>query len=1088
MKNFKISGYSAVGKCFIALLFLILTILPVKSIQASENKDSFIVTNSYAAFSKEAKKANESVVGKLKDVVERGGERDEYALLRLIVRPKKGYTDFKTFNASVIKGPDRIYVLQFHSRESIRTAYEELCKDEELEYVIRDRIVSVEDIDAADSADVSVMAVSDSASSAKASSFKSWGVEKTNCNILADYLKKKKRNKTVVVAVIDTGVDLDHSFLKGRVLNTGYDFVDNDKIPDDRNIHGTHVAGTIVDCTKGLNNVKILPIRVLDANGKGSTLDIINGMNYAAKKKADILNFSLAGLRFLDYQEDKAFASVQKKGCICVVAAGNESQNTKYCCPAHITSCITVAAVDSNLKRAYFSNYGKAVDVAAPGVGILSSVPGNKFKSESGTSMAAPHVSGMIALLKLAYPGLKPSNVHKYVEKVSVDLGAAGRDNYYGYGFPDMRRAIPKYKVKPKSIKFEEDEIQITKGGKKTLEVTFVPETSTETRLKWKSSDESIVKVSEKGVLSAKKPGTATITATTVNKKKARCKVTVVPKPVFPKSVTISGSSLTLDVGNVHQLTARISPLSATETKLTWKSSNTGIATVDQTGLVTAKKKGYSVISVTTVNGYSDSISVKVNPLVIQPTDIKLNAESKTLTVGSHFQMEATVLPENATNTFITWSSDNTDVAEVSYSGYVTAYEEGTALITAETSNGVKAGCYITVKDLTVYFERMSYTVGVNETLQLKPIVIPEDAETGSFRYSSMNSRIAKVDSKTGLVTGVSEGETKVRLSYGSYYRPGSVEIDIIVTADGEVNTDDYIIVSSMGDLMNMSMTGKYILANDININGYNWTPIGTEDNPFRGVLDGNGYYIEGISILNGVNSDGCAGLFGSVSGTIRNLSVSGEIIIPVENYSRVRGGGLAGHLRNANLVNCHSNIGISVIGVAGIETIQSVGGLCGYAETSVLKDCSFSGDISFNVNNGRRYEIETGGIAGYADHSEFFGCNSGGYIFSSGYIDNVQAEDGSLTDYEVVVYAGGISGISNYSKFNSCTNSSTVYSECSTAFTQDSLYGTHFWAYAGGITGMRQGTYSFTDCSNQGIVEAQGSEGVNVRKGEIYP
>lgn len=1085
MKDLKIMKYKYVRNCVFLTLFFILMIVSPKTAQA-KNKD-YIVTNSYIEFSKEAKKANEEVVGKLKDVIKNGGERDDYALMRLIVRPKKGYWDFNTYDSVFIKGPDRICVLQFHSRESTAAAYKELLNDKNLEYVIRDKIISVADIDMLTE---EVSAESSTASvKAKSSSYKSWGVEKTNCNILADYLKEKNKTKTVIVAVIDSGVDLDHSFLKGRLSDNGYDFVENDKTPEDRNEHGTHVAGTIVDCTKGLNNIKILPIRVLDANGKGTNLNIINGINYAAKKKADIINLSLGGVRFFDSMEDKAIKSVQKKGCICVVAAGNESKNTKYSCPAHIASCITVAAVDSNLKRAYFSNYGKSVDVAAPGVGIVSSVPGDKFKSESGTSMATPHISGIIAMLKLNYAGLKPKNVHKYLEKVCVNLGAAGRDDYYGYGFPDMRRAIPKYKVKPKSIEFVESEVKLTKGSKKTLEVNFLPENATETQLKWKSSDETIAEVSEYGVVKGKKLGKVTITATTVNKKKAKCTVVVVPKPIFPKSVTISGSSLTMDVGDVYQLNAAIRPLSATETKLTWKSSNTSIATVDKTGLITAKKKGYCIISVTTVNGCSDSISLKVNPLVIQPTQIIISEEKKELTVGSNFQLTAKVLPENATNTLITWSSDNTDVAEVTYGGYVTAYKAGTALITAETSNGIKAGCYVTVKDLTVYFERLSYTIGVGETLQLKPIVIPEDADTGSFRYSSSNSRIVSVNSTTGVVTGVAEGETKVRLRYGSYYNPSYIDIDIIVSAEGgQGDTGDYIRISTPQELFGIGLSGKYILGNDIDLSGYNWVPIGTLVNPFRGILDGNGYSISGLSVLDGVNSDGCTGLFGSIDtgGTIRNLTVSGNIRIPVANMGMVRIGGIAGTMNNATLINCSSSINIEIIGDSGVETVQTLGGLCGYCDTSTIRNCYFDGEIYVNVYNGKHYIIEAGGIAGYANHSEFSESYSSGNVSAIGYMDGMKTEETNEKDLCALLYAGGICGTSSYSKFNSCTNMSTVYSGCSIDFVPDTRYKSYFRAYSGGIAGMKQG-YDFTGCSSQGTVDAQGSEGVSVKTGDLY-
>ena len=189
---------------------------------------------------------------------------------------------------------------------------------------------------------------------AEAADAMSWGVSKIHADTYAADIVKRGKNRTITVAVIDTGVDYNHSFLKPRMVS-GYDYIDDDDDPMDEHYHGTHVAGTIVDCTPGLN-IKIMPVRVLDEDGRGSSLGVSKGIEYAADHGADIINMSLGGGH--NSNMDEAVAYAISKNVIVVVAAGNETDDAKNHCPAHNGGCITVPAVDSGFKPAYFTNYG----------------------------------------------------------------------------------------------------------------------------------------------------------------------------------------------------------------------------------------------------------------------------------------------------------------------------------------------------------------------------------------------------------------------------------------------------------------------------------------------------------------------------------------------------------------------------------------------------------------------------------------------------------------------------------------------------------------------------------------------------------
>lgn len=299
-----------------------------------------------------------------------------------------------------------------------------------------------------------------------------------------------------IVAVIDTGVLVNHPDLKDRIV-AGYDFIatasnalDGDGMDADGNdpgdraygsrstFHGTHVAGTVaaaVDNTIGGAGIsagaKIMPLRVLGKNG-GTSYDVMQAVLFAAglpndsgtvpARRADIINLSLAGGGFSKTEQD-AFTAARAQGVIIVAAAGNgSSSGPAY--PASYAGVISVSAVDSKLSRTPYSNYGALIDVAAPGGSTqwdvngdgqydgIFSTSGNDYTGTveftytlmTGTSMAAPHIAGVLALMKAVNPGLTPDNVDALLASgaLTQDLGTTGRDNDYGYGMIDAYKAV----------------------------------------------------------------------------------------------------------------------------------------------------------------------------------------------------------------------------------------------------------------------------------------------------------------------------------------------------------------------------------------------------------------------------------------------------------------------------------------------------------------------------------------------------------------------------------------------------------------------------------------------------------------------
>ncbi|WP_409484511.1 S8 family serine peptidase [Arsenicicoccus dermatophilus] len=260
----------------------------------------------------------------------------------------------------------------------------------------------------------------------------------------------------VTVAVIDTGVQASHPDLRGTVL-PGVEYVSgrstitgNGQV--DPQGHGTHVAGIVAATANNATGVaglapgaRILPVRVLRSDGVGWSSDVARGIVWATDHGAKVINMSLGGA--YDANVEKAVQYAVSRSVVVVAAGGNERQEgNPVTYPANYAGVIGVAAVDRYRRAASFSNTGRYVDVAAPGVGIMSTYrTGTSYGSYvpmSGTSMATPQIAAVAAGLKAVRPTLTSAGVQGVLAATATDLGVVGRDDVYGAGLVNPNRAL----------------------------------------------------------------------------------------------------------------------------------------------------------------------------------------------------------------------------------------------------------------------------------------------------------------------------------------------------------------------------------------------------------------------------------------------------------------------------------------------------------------------------------------------------------------------------------------------------------------------------------------------------------------------
>lgn len=257
-------------------------------------------------------------------------------------------------------------------------------------------------------------------------------------------------DESIVIAIVDTGVDLNHPDLKNRLVE-GYNVIENNNYPDDDNGHGTHVAGIIASETNNREGVagitwfnKIMPVKAMESKGYGTTFDIAKGIIWAVDHGADVINLSLGNYQPSSLMKE-AVTYAYEKNVVLIAAAGNDNTDQPSY-PAAYPEVLGVSAVSYNGTRASFSNYGDYVDVAAPGVQIPSTYFNQQYAALSGTSMASPHVAGLAGLLLSANPKLRNSQVMNIIKDSAYDLGEQGDDRDFGSGLIDIRNALDSVK------------------------------------------------------------------------------------------------------------------------------------------------------------------------------------------------------------------------------------------------------------------------------------------------------------------------------------------------------------------------------------------------------------------------------------------------------------------------------------------------------------------------------------------------------------------------------------------------------------------------------------------------------------------
>ncbi|MFJ9112845.1 S8 family serine peptidase [Streptomyces sp. NPDC102283] len=238
----------------------------------------------------------------------------------------------------------------------------------------------------------------------------SWGLDRADGVKDSSYAYPNE-GEGVTAYIVDTGLYRQHTDFEGRA-SSGRDFIDNDADSADCHGHGTHVAGTVGGKSHGVaKKAKLVGVRVLNCQGSGSTSQIVAGMDWVARnaQKPAVANMSLGGGS--DQAMDDAVQGAINAGIPVAVAAGNDNRDACNTSPARLPAAITLGSTDSNDGRSSFSNYGRCLDLFAPGGSIVSTRMGGGTQTMSGTSMASPHAAGAAAIHLSAHPDATPQQV-----------------------------------------------------------------------------------------------------------------------------------------------------------------------------------------------------------------------------------------------------------------------------------------------------------------------------------------------------------------------------------------------------------------------------------------------------------------------------------------------------------------------------------------------------------------------------------------------------------------------------------------------------------------------------------------------------
>ncbi|MBR0426906.1 MAG: Ig-like domain-containing protein [Clostridia bacterium] len=336
---------------------------------------------------------------------------------------------------------------------------------------------------------------------------------------------------------------------------------------------------------------------------------------------------------------------------------------------------------------------------------------------------------------------------------------------------PDWKKYIQsKWIIEVTGISLDKTSITMDVGKVNKLVATINPANATNKVVTWSSSDTKVATVDALGNIEGKNEGITIITAKSSNGKMATCKVEVKSSIIAVTGILLDKTALSLTKGDTANLVATINPTNATNTNITWSSSNDNIVSVSN-GNITAKNEGTATITATSSNGKTATCKIEVKNSEVSVTSISLNNTTLSLTKGDTATLVATINPTNATNKNITWSSSNDNIVSVS-NGNITAKNEGTATITATSSNGKTATCSISVKlpevkpveVSSVTLRETDCTIAVDTNLQLNATILPANASNKTLQWSSSDNSVAQVNNN-GVVKGIKPGQITVKVT-----------------------------------------------------------------------------------------------------------------------------------------------------------------------------------------------------------------------------------------------------------------------------------------------------------------------------------
>ncbi|WP_455200339.1 S8 family serine peptidase, partial [Kaarinaea lacus] len=608
----------------------------------------------------------------------------------------------------------------------------------------------------------------------------------------------------VLVAVLDSGIDFNHQDLQSNIWRNpnevanngidddgngfvddinGWDFVNNDNNPQDDLNHGTHVSGTIAAVGNngiGVTGVswtaQILPVKFLNRFGQGSTANAIRALNYAVALGARVSNLSYGGTAFSQALYD-TIAAANNAGHIVVAAAGNSSNNSDnfpiYPAAYNLPNIISVAATGANDQLANFSNFGAVtVDLAAPGVNTLSTVPFNNYATMNGTSMSTPHVTGVVSLLLAKQPGLTPADV-KSALLSTVDLlpSLAGRTVSGGRvnAFQALSTLAPQIAVTTVNGVMEfavsETAALVASGGT----APYV----------WSSSNPSVAVIDTTGHFTALAPGVVQITATDSNNNTGTsAAITVTQMTVTPNSGSVGvGQSLRFSASG------GVAPYA-------YSVNNPTVASINAiTGELTALAVGTTTVNVI------DNAGNSVSSSTITVSDISLTPQTGLIGVSDSLQFNAAggVPP-------FTWSSSSPAIAGIAANGLLSGLAAGTTTVTVTDSLGMTVNSG-PVEVRAVSVAPQSGTLLIGDSLQLST-----SGGNPPYTWSVSDTTIATIDAN-GLLTASAVGTitASVTDADGFATTTGSITItDVVVTIDvspaiASVNRFNWVLFSAIG-------------------------------------------------------------------------------------------------------------------------------------------------------------------------------------------------------------------------------------------------------------------------------------------------